>query len=342
MNIKALGIDLAKNVFQLCAINQAGKVLFNRQVRRAKFRSTIANLEPTTIAMEACSSAHYWARAFQAMGHRVRLIPPQHVKAFLRVNKSDAHDALAIVEASQRPNMKFVPVKSMEQQDLQMISRQRQHWIRHRTAVINQIRATGREYGVIMPAGYQALRKALPDILEDAENELSAIARGLINEWADELRQLDDKIIQAQEQQKALVEDNPASRALQEVPGFGPVVSAILLGAIGDAQQFSNGRQMSAWVGLVPRHVGTGGRTRMLGISKNGDRELRTMLIHGARAVIRWADRRDDALGRWVRQLEARRGRNRAVVALANKMARIAWVIVARGERFDINKAFSS
>ena len=341
MNIKVLGIDLAKNVFQLCAINQAGKEVFNRQVRRAKLTPTVANLEPTLIAMEACSSAHYWGRRFEGMGHRVVLIPAQHVKAFVRVNKSDAHDALAIAEASQRPNLKTVPVKSTEQQDLQMISRQRQRWIRHRTAVVNQIRAAAREYGVTLPLGYRALKKALPEVLEDGDNELTAIARELIAEWSDELRQLDAKIHTAQERQKALVKDNPAEQALREVPGFGPVISALLLSAIGDGRQFANGRQMAAWVGLVPRHTGTGGKTRMLGISKNGDRELRTMMIHGARAVIRWAHRRDDALARWVSQLEARRGRNRAVVALANKMTRIAWVIVAKGERFDMKKAFA-
>lgn len=341
MHIKVLGIDLAKNVFQLCAINQAGKEQFNRPVRRARLASTVANLEPSLIAMEACASAHYWGRRFEAMGHRVALIPAQHVKAFVRVNKSDAHDALAIAEASQRPNLKTVPVKSVEQQDLQMISRQRQRWIRHRTAVVNQIRATGREYGVTIPVGYRTLRKALPEVLEDADNGLSSIARELIAEWADELRQLDAKIHAAQERQKLLVRDNPAAEALREIPGFGPVVSAIVLSAVGDARQFTNGRQMAAWMGLVPRHTGTGGRTRMLSISKNGDRELRTMMIHGARAVIRWANRRDDALGRWVQQLEARRGRNKTVGALANKLARIAWVVIAKGERFDMNKAFS-
>jgi transposase len=341
MHIKVLGIDLAKNVFQLCAINQAGKEVFNRQVRRAKLASTVSNLEPDLIAMEACSSAHYWGRRFQSMGHRVALIPAQHVKAFVRVNKSDAHDALAIAEASQRPNLKTVPVKSLEQQDLQMISRQRQRWIRHRTAVVNQIRSTGREYGVSIPLGYRALKKALPDVLEDGDNELTPIARELIAEWAEELRQLDDKIHAAQERQKTLVRDNPAASALQEVPGFGAVNSAIVLSAVGDARQFTNGRQMAAWMGLVPRHTGTGGKTRMLSISKNGDRELRTMMIHGARAVIRWADQRDDALGRWVKQLQARRGHNKTVVALANKLARIAWVVIAKGERFDMNKAFS-
>lgn len=341
MDIKVLGIDLAKNVFQLCAINRAGKQLFNRQIRRAKLASTIAQLEPTFIAMEACASSHYWGRRFEAMGHQVALIPAQHVKAFVRVNKSDAHDALAIAEASQRPNLKTVPVKSIEQQDLQMISRQRQRWIRHRTAVANQIRATAREYGVIMPVGYRALKNALPSVLEDAENELTIIARELIAEWMDELRQLDTKIHSAQERQKRMVSDNPVSQSLQEVPGFGPVVSAVVLSAVGNASQFANGRQMAAWMGLVPRHTGTGGRTRMLGISKNGDRELRTMMINGARAVIRWIDRRDDPLGRWVKQLEARRGRNKAVVALAKKLTRVAWALIAKGERFDMNKAFS-
>lgn len=341
MTIMVLGIDLAKSVFQLCALNQAGKVLFNRKVRRKRLQETVAQLEPTVIAMEACPSSHYWGRTFQQMGHTVRLVPPQHVKAFLRVNKSDAHDALAIAEASQRPNLKFVPIKTVEQQDLQLISRQRQRWIRQRTAIINQLRSAASEHGVIMPVGYRLLRKILPEVIDDQENGLSMIARQLMAEWLGELRVLDDKIKHAEGQQKRLVECHPAHAALAEIPGIGPVTSAILLSAIGDARQFDNGRQMSAWIGLVPRHTGTGGLTRMLSISKNGDRELRTMLIHGARTVVRWADRQEEPLARWIRQLQARRGKNRTIVALANKMARIAWVIVAQGERYQVKKAFS-
>jgi transposase len=342
MRIMVLGIDLAKSVFQICGLSRSGRVQFNRQLRRGRIREFVAQLEPTVIAMEACPSSHYWGRVFEAMGHTVRLIPPQHVKAFLRVNKSDSHDALAIAEASMRPNLKFVPVKTIEQQDLQLVSRQRQRWIRHRTAVINQVRAAAREYGVYLPVGYKALRRALPEVLEDAGNELSAISRELIREWAEELRELDAKIKRSETEQTALVKNHPAYASLVEIPGFGPVVATVLLSSIGNARHFDNGRQMSAWVGLVPRHTGTGGVTRILGITKNGDRELRTMLIHGARAVVRWADRRDDALGRWIRQLKERRGANRAAVALANKMTRIAWAVVARGERFNLNKAFNT
>lgn len=342
MDIKVLGIDLANNVFQLCALNQAGKVLFNRQVRRNKLRASVAQLEATTIAMEACSSAHYWGRVFEAMGHRVMLLPPQHVKPFVRVNKSDAHDALAVAEASLRPNLKVVPVKSVEQQDLQLLNRERQRWIQHRTALVNRIRATAREYGVIMPQGIKALRRALPEVLEDADNELSDVARRLLAERADELRELDDKIERASTEQQSLARHHTSYRALLAIPGYGPAVTAGFLGTVGDGRQFANGRQTSAWLGIVPRHTGTGGQTRMLGISKNGDRQLRTLLIHGARAVVRHAHKRDDALGRWVRQLEARRGRNRTVVALANKMARIGWVVVAKGEPFDMNKAFAA
>lgn len=341
MTIMVLGIDLAKNVFQLCALNQAGKVKFNRKVRRARLRASVAQLEPTVIAMEACASAHYWGRTFEAMGHTVRLIPPQHVKAFLRVNKSDAHDALAIAEASQRPNLKFVPIKTVEQQDLQLISRQRQRWIRQRTATVNQIRAAAREYGVILPAGYKALRRELPEILEDTNNELSVVARQLIDEWTEELRELDEKIKRAEAHQQQRVERHPAYPDVRQIPGIGPITSAMLLSAIGNGRQFNNGRQMSAWVGVVPRHTGTGGVTRMLGITKNGDRELRALIIHGARTVVRWSDRRDDPLGRWIRQLKARRGTNRTVVALANKMTRIAWAVVARNEPFKMEKAFS-
>jgi len=249
MKINLLGIDLAKNVFQLCALNQANKVLFNRSIRRARFRSSIARLEPTTIAMEACSSAHYWGRAFEGMGHQVVLVPAQHVTPFVRGGKSDARDALAICEAAQRPGLHPVPIKSIEQQDIQLLHRLRQRQVQHSTALANQMRSLGREYGVIFPEGIHSLIARLPEVLED-------------------------------------------------------------------------------------------GKIQLKGMTKNGDRYLRTLMIHGARSVITRGLKNRPELAQWVQPIIDRRGFNKAVVALANKLARISWVIVTTGEPFDMQQAF--
>jgi transposase len=340
MKVSIIAIDLAKNVFQVAALNRGGKVVMNRSVRRARLVDVVRQFEPTILAMEACGSSHYWGRVFRRMGHDVRLVPPQHVKPFTRVNKTDAGDALAICEAARRPEMRFVTVKSIPQQDLRLISRQRTRLVRLRTATANQIRGIAREYGVFFSKGYRTLLKELPAALEDPDNELSMIARQTLSELQQELYQLDEKIKQLREQLQALTRPMESCQRLQQVPGFGPLVSAAFISAVADGQQFRNGRQSAAWLGLVPRMSGSGGKIRNLSITKNGDRELRALLIHGARAVVRWADRRDDPMGRWIQQLKARRGTNKTVVALANKMARIAWVITARGEHFDMNKAF--
>ena len=340
MKIKLLGIDLAKNVFQLCALNQANKVLFNRTVRRAQLHSTVARLEPTTIAMEACSSAHYWGRAFEAMGHQVRLVPAQHVTPFVRGGKSDARDALAICEAAQRPGLHPVPIKRIEQQDIQLLHRLRQRQVQHSTALANQIRSLGREYGVIFPAGIKSLISQLPEALEDGSNELSPVARYAL---ADQHRCLIDvrqAIANFQQQIEQLAGHHPAYLNLLLVPGIGPLIASAYIAAIGNGRQFKCGRQVSAWLGLVPRQYGTGGKIQLKNISKNGDRYLRTLMIHGARAVITRGLKNRPALAQWVQPIIDRQGFNKAVVAMANKLARIAWVIVTTGEPFDMKQAF--
>ncbi len=291
MKVSIIGIVFAKNVFQVADLNQAGKPIMNRSVRRPKLLDLVRRFEPTILAMEACGSSHYWGRVLQRMGHEVRLIPPQHVKPFARVNKTDAGDALAICEAAGRPNMHFVAIKSIAQQDLRLLSRQRERLVRLRTATANQIRGFAREYGVFFPKGYRKLLAQLPAALEDGDNELSTVARRTLSELQQELHQLSDRIQHLQAQLLELTKSHEPCHRLQEVPGFGPVVSAAHVGAVGDGGQFHNGRQSSAWMGLVPRLHGSGGKTRSLSITKNGDRELRTMLIHGARAVVSWAHR---------------------------------------------------
>jgi len=340
MKINLLGIDLAKNVFQLCALNQANKILFNRSIRRAHLRSSIARLEPTTIAMEACSSAHYWGRAFEGMGHQVVLLPAHHVTPFVRGGKNDARDALAICEAAQRPGLHPVPIKSIEQQDIQLLHRLRQRQVQHSTALANQMRSLGREYGVIFPAGIHSLIARLPEVLEDGSNELSPVARYAL---ADQHRCLLDvraAMVTFMHQIEQLAAQHPAYIKLLPLPGIGPMIASAYIAAIGDGRQFKCGRQVSAWLGLVPRQYGTGGKIQLKNMTKNGDRYLRTLMIHGARSVITRGLKNRPELAQWVQPIIDRRGFNRAVVALANKLARISWVIVTTEEPFDMQQAF--
>jgi len=340
MKIKLIGIDLAKNVFQLCALNQANKVLFNRSIRRARFHSSIAKLEPTIIAMEACSSAHYWGRAFEAMGHQVLLVPAQHVTPFVRGGKNDARDALAICEAAQRPGLHPVPIKSIEQQDIQLLHRLRQRQVQHSTALANQIRSLGREYGVIFPAGIKSLIKRLPEALEDGSNELSPVARYALADQHQCLIDVRKAMVTFHQQIVQLAEHHPAYVKLLLLPGIGPLVASAYIAAIGNGRQFKCGRQVSAWLGLVPRQYGTGGQIQLKGVTKNGDRYLRTLMIHGARAVISCGLKTRPELAHWVQPIIDRQGFNKAVVALANKLTRISWVIVTTGEPFDMKQAF--
>ena len=340
MKCKVIAIDLAKSIFQVCGLSDTQTVLFNHSVKRAELLRQAAQWEPCLVAMEACSSAHYWGRRLTQMGHQVRLIPPQHVKAFARTHKSDAHDALAIAEAALRPKVHSVPIKTIAQQDMQLLNRLRERSVRQRTRVLNQIRGFAAEYGVIFARKRKALMSELPLALEDDENGFSFVVRAQLSSLREDILSLDQRIDDLQHQLQALTQTDPAFARLMETPGYGKIVSAAFLGSVGQGHQFKNGRSVAAWVGLVPKQNGSGGKTQLLGITKNGDRHLRCMLVHGARAVIRWIDRRDDELSAWLKPLIARRGKNRATVALANKLARIGWNIVANNENFDMKKAF--
>ena len=329
---KVVGIDLANNVFQVCGLNQAGKVGFNRKITRAKLAEFVQHLAPTVLALESCGSANYWARRFEALGHEVRIIPAQHVKPFVRGNKNDANDALAICEAALRPDVRPVPIKTQAHQDLQMLHRIRQRHLRNATAVANQARALLRENGIVVPLSVNKLLKAIPDLLEDAENGLSPLGRQVLDTLQQELRYERQCVEEFERILKTHLADNETYEHLQTIPGYGPIISSALLAAVGNASQFKRSRQMSAWVGLTPRHTGTAGKTTLLDTSKKGDRYLRAVLIHGARTVVMWSKDKDDPLSLWINRIIERRGRNKAVVALANKCVRIAWAIITRGE----------
>lgn len=333
--ISVLGIDLAKDVFHLHGVDERGRTVLRKRLRRNALMAWVAKLPNCVIGMEACAGAHYWARKFRELGHDVRLISPQFVKPYVKSNKNDQADAEAICEAVQRPNMRFVPIKSIEQQDIQSLHRARESAIKCRTAQINQIRGLLQEYGIVVSKGPANLRKVLPAILEDADNGLTPIFRELLQGLHQGLLHLDQRIGEYDMQIALLAEQSDACKRVMSIPGIGPLTATALVAAAGDAKVFRNGREMAAWLGLVPRQHSTGGQPRLLGISKRGDPYLRRLLIHGARAVLRCADRKDDRRSRWVTKLLERKHANVTAVALANKNVRTAWALLTHGEMFD-------
>ena len=327
--ITTIGLDLAKLVFHVVCCDSRGKMIGKKMLRRSQVMAYFTNLPACLVAMEACASAHYWARCLQGLGHQVKLLPPQHVKGYLHGNKNDYNDAAAIAEAASRPAMRCVAIKSVEQQDTQALHRLRERCIQSRTALSNQLRSLLAEYGVILPQGIHVVRKALPRVLEDAENGLTDRFRRFLAEGYTQLCELDAHIGRYTEELDRYAQQHEACRRLQTIPGFGPITASLFHSEVGDGRGYRRGRDVSASVGLVPRQHGSGGKPVLLGISKRGDRYLRSLLIHGARAVVIQAGRKDDRLSRWINRIKAQRGFNKAVVALANKMARIGWAILA-------------
>ena len=331
---KFLSIDLAKNYFQICLLDGDNKVIKNRKVTRAKLLDALRQLpRDITVAMEACGSAHYWARLCQRMGFKkVLLIPAQHVKPFVGKQKNDANDARAIGEAAQRPNLYPVPIKTVEQQDLKMLLSSRDRWVKERKSLVNHLRGHCAEYGVIIPKGINTFRKSLPEVIECGDNELTVIMRAQLAHGYDELRRMDEKIAALDKQVVQLGRQREDYKRLVEIPGIGPINATAVLSEIGDGSQFASGRDYAAYCGLVPRQFSSGDRTMSGGITKAGNRQLRTLLVHSARTLVRYMVHRDDQLSRWVQGIIARRGKNKAIVALANKLARVCWAIL-RHER---------
>ena len=334
MKLTTIGIDLAKNVFQVHGVDERGKAVLKKQLKRAQMLPFFANLTACRIGMEACGSAHYWARKLEGLGHTVQLIAPQYVKPFVKRNKNDAADAEAICEAMMRPNMPTVPIKTIEQQAILSVHRARQGFVKARTAQANQIRGLLAEYGIVIAKGIGHIAKRVPQILEDGENGLPGSFRLLIGRLADHLKELDRQVGELEVQIELWHKQSAASQKLAKIPGIGPMTASATVASVGDARNFKSGRQLAAWLGIVPRQHSTGGKSTLLGISKRGDSYLRTLLIHGARAVIRVAERKADA-DPWLRNLLTRRHKNVAAVALANKNVRTIWALLAHDRDYE-------
>jgi transposase len=328
MKITTAGIDLAKNLQQVYGVDERGKAVLKKQLKRSQVLSFFVNLPPCLIGMEACGSAHHWARKLQKLGHTVKLMAPQFVKPYVKTNKNDVADAEAICEAVSRPNMRFVPVKNGEQQAVLALHRARQGFVRARTAQANQIRGLLAEYGIVIPQGICHISKRLPGILEDGESDLPGMFRQLLQRLGEHLKELDRQVGELELQIQLWHRQHDASRKLAQIPGIGPITASALVASIGDAKSFKNGRQLAAWLGLVPRQHSSGGKSTLLGISKRGDTYLRMLLIHGARSVIRVAEGKVGYAQSWLARLIGRRHPNVAAVALANKNARIVWALL--------------
>jgi len=337
MEIRRVGVDLAKNVFQVHGVDQHELPVWQRSLKRSQWLGELQKRLPpsTEIGMEACGGAHHWARELQARGYRVKLIAPQFVKPYVKSNKTDRNDAEAICEAMSRPSMRFVAIKSAEQQDIQAVHRVRSELIGQRTSKANQIRGLVGEYGLVAPQRLAQLRAAVPLWLEDAENGLTPRFRRLLAGVWEDLTRLDERVAELDQEIKAIAEASPAAQRLQQLRGVGPVIATALVAALGDGRAFSKGRDFAVSLGLTPRQHSSGGRAHLMGISKRGDGYLRQLLVHGARAAVRTAKHHDDALSRWIQRLDARKHTNVVVVALANKTARMAWAMIHNEENYE-------
>jgi transposase len=337
MKITRVGVDLAKNVFQLHGVDRSGKLVWKRKLSRKNWlKVLLKETDPSCeIGIEACAGAHHWARILMNKGYQVKIIAPQFVKPYVKSNKNDANDAEAICEAMSRPNMRFVEVKTTEQQDIQAMHRVLDELKSHRTAKVNQIRGLLAEYGLVASRQLHVLRRAIPDWLEDAENGLSDIFRQLLEGLREDLARLDERIAEVNDAIEQIAKSHPMARRLQQLRGVGPLVSTAMIASVGTAKQFSRGRQMAASIGVTPKQFSSGGKERLQGISKRGDAYLRRLLIHGARSVVCHAKHKDDRYSRWMTELAKRSHTNIAAVAVANKTARMAWAMMVNETDYD-------
>lgn len=334
MHVSVVGLDIAKSVFQVHGVDRHGQAVLRKRLRRSQVCTFFEQLAPCLVGMEATRSAHYWARVLTAHGHDVRLIAPQFVKPYLKSQKNDANDAEAIAEAVSRPSMRFVPKKSIEQQDLQALHRIRSRMIGSRTQLGNQIRGLLAEHGIVLPLQLSQLRKALPELIEEDSLLLSGFGRSLFALLYKELCALEQRIEAMEEQIRQVYRSTELCQKIGAVEGVGPVIATAVVAAIADGRAFHNGRQFAAWLGLVPRQHSSGDKQRLLGITKRGDPYLRMLLIHGARSVVYRAPNKNDSRNQWIAEKQRKIGTAKTCVAVANKNARVIWALLAHDEPY--------
>jgi transposase len=334
VDIKTIGIDIGKTSFHLVGCNRAGSPALRHKYNRTKLLELLINLPPCLIGMEACPGSQHLARTLHSYGHQVRLIAPKFIKPYLKGQKNDFNDAAAIAEAVARPTMRFVTPRSIEQQDLQAIHRVRSHLVSERTAVIHQIRAFLLEYGLPVGQGPAALKNNLASILGDTDNGLSGTMRQVIIRQREHWQYIEEQIARCMVEIDAVAERNNDCHRLTSIPGIGVLTATAIMAAVGNAGNFRKGRELAAWLGLVPKQHSTGGKSKLLGISKQGNPYVRRLLVHGARSLVQHLRRDKHELGKWITQLEQRAHRNVVIVAVANKMARIAWAVLAKEETY--------
>lgn len=332
--VSTIGLDIAKSVFQVHGVDVAGAVVVRKRVNRARVLEYFGELSPCLVGIEACPSAHHWGRELQALGHTVRLIPPTYVKAYLKRSKNDANDAAAICEAVTRPSMRFVPIKTIEQQTALMLHRTRQLLVRQRTMLSNALRGHLAELGIVSAKGRNGTAELLSIVADGADGRVSPAVRGILDVLARQYDVIGTEIVSIDKSIVALHRACEASRRLAEIPGIGPIGATALVAEIGDWKTFSSGRSLAAWIGLVPKQHSTGGKDRLGSITKQGNRYLRWLLVVGAMAVIRYARKHGTQRRPWLGRIMERRPTKVAAVALANKIARMAWAIMIRGERY--------
>lgn len=338
MEVTTIGIDLAKNLFAVCGADGSGRIVLRRQLRRNQVLSFFGQLQPCLVGMEACGGAHWWARQLGALGHTVKLLNPRAVTPYRGGAKNDGNDAAAVCEAATRPQVRTVAVKSVAQQDLLALHRVRQLLVRQATALSNQLRALLHERGIVVSQGAKALQRALSELPLD-NPDLSGEVRALLIEVGGWWREVQERIERLEQDLKRKSAQDERSQRLEELSGVGPITATAAVALVGNAQEFHSGRHLSAWLGLVPGQHSSGGKTVLVGITKHGNRYLRTLLIHGARSALRTCGRRSDPHSRWMQQLLERRGPNVAAVAVANKQARIIWALLRRGDRYRSERA---
>jgi len=337
MNIKRIGIDIAKNVFQLHGVNAKEETVLKKKLKRQQFLHFLITKvnQDCLLAMESCGGSNHWGRELTKAGFTVKLIPAQYVKPYVKRNKNDANDAEAICEAVSRPNMQFVPIKTIEQQDMQALHRVRSELVKQRTMKVNQIRGLATEYGIVAAKGITQIKKAIPGWLEESDNGLSALFREILSDLYQQLTTLDEQVKSYEKKLKLLSSQSSKASRLLTIPGIGLLTATALVAAVGDGKQFKRGRTMSAWLGLTPRQFSSGGKNTLLGMTKAGDKYLRTLFIHGARAVLCKSANKKDKTSLWANSLHEHNHMNLAAVALANKNARIAWAILTKGTKFE-------